>query len=1010
MGSLKIMRDQAYLLKNSLIDELSGLLEYYREENGGKVSEELESLLQKAAQQLDTPYRPQTTVGLQWFDVPAVGRPAGQSQEELQESGVSTVLASAFAGQGKPFAIRCSFGDSPAFSVASGTAKETQAVVRSACQYAQLRPSNYVQPDSSVYRAKAGGTLFFMDSGSSEQKLNREKTENWVDRVSAAMPGEEYAVSFQFDPVEQKWLENQLREANRLRGWLEAYSEMSWQVSGNVGNGIMTTGSVFMEGKKMLEGTDRDSPSYGMSASLSRTLRRSDAKLIAEQLQYHCIRLSQMLRGGAYAVSVSVSAQRADCLAALQSVLSGSLARNGISLRWSTVDVPPLLLPAHSLDLLVCVPEREFPGFSILETEEYDLNHAESSDGGIPAGSLMWNETILRRTFTIPYCELNRHAFICGMTGAGKSNTVCHLLSCVDRPFIVIEPVKGEYRSLCGALKRETRVYTMNVSGDEMLQVNPLWFPLGASLQYHIDSIKTIIASAFDLYAAMPNILEQCLLRTYIKAGWNLITNRNIYEGKLPDDWLYPTISDLCAEIERYLDDSDFEGETKGNYKGALLSRLQSFTSGAKGILLNEPAHISFDEWLEKGVNVVIELDALADDADKCIVMGTILTQYFQYVKYCTVSGAGDGLKHLMVLEEAHHLFAEDSSSEDGSSARKQLVSALSNLLAEIRAYGEGVLIVDQSPTRISTEVIKNTAVKLVHRVDYGKDIEILRDALLLREGDRTIARLGQGQALVRCGTMARSAMIQVPCCETKERFAMEKHPGAAVNSHCLVQSVMNTVLLDDILRMELTKACGLFVNQALFDELPGIRKAFRLLWEQTQRLLYQHGLQELVRSSGQEQLLGRLIPHGLKLSAAEYFPAYICAVVRIYLERLFVLESGGLLEKEWLLLKDYRTVQIHARLIELYSSRQEEQYIRLRTACGQSKFLGILAQLIPLLSGLPACIGSSDTLTPEQEGQARTLIAEKLRYCFYIEPDSDVTKLLGSMLIHYFVKTAERS
>lgn len=1026
MDQESLLHSQGYILEHNMLDRLTGLLEHYeriKDRENNAFPEELGSLLRDAEKCLGSYGIPKREAGLQWSDVLSIGRPAGMDREEAQEfsADISAVLASAL-GCGKDcFAIRYSSWHAPVFSIAleGHASAAAEGIVRSVCGHAELRPSLAEETGAGASRARAECRMIFSDADSSEQKLFREKAENWVDRVASALPGKRYSVELHFQPVDGKWLQGQLEEAGRLCGWLEAYSELSWQVSGNVGNGTNKTDSLLMEAGRTIVGAERDNASYGMSASMTRTLHRNDARRLAEQLSYHCARLNQMLKGGAYAVSLSASAEEKAGLAVLQAVLAGSLGRNGISLRWmsDSGDPAPLLLPVHALDLLVCLPGHEFPGFSIHEAEEYDLNPGTPEEEGVTAGNMLWCETLLPQKFVIPYRELNRHAFICGMTGAGKSNTVCHLLTAMKMPFLVIEPVKGEYRSLSGSLERKTECYTVDVSRQDRLPVNPLWFPMGSSLQYHIDSIRTIISSAFDLYAAMPNILEQCLLRTYVNAGWNLVTSRNIYEGKIAEDRLYPTISDLCHEIEIYLNASDFEGEAKGNYKGALLSRLQSFTSGAKGILLDEPVHMPLEKWLEDGVNVIIELDALADDADKCIVMGTILTQYFQYLKYCTASNAADGLKHILVLEEAHHLFAEDSSAEDGSSAKKQLVASLSNLLAEIRAYGEGVLIIDQSPSRISPEVIKNTAVKIIHRVDYGKDIEMLQNALLLREGDRTVSHLRQGQALLRCGAMKKPAMIQVPCCDAKEQFTMSRQFSTGADEHCLVHSIMDTILLSETFQIELTQAGGLFVNQALFDELTGIRKAMYLLWTQVRRLISQHGFQELISSGSRKSLLGQLTLYGMKRAVKELYPEqkYLCEIIVMYLERLTALEAGAVRmgEKEWRILKDYREVQVHARLREFYTCSHDPGLAKLRAACGPVEYLGILRCMVKELSGLPELFSDSSqpgTLSGEAEKQARMLIREKMKYCFYVEPDHGILDVMESKLLYYFYKKSEKS
>jgi hypothetical protein len=46
------------------------------------------------------------------------------------------------------------------------------------------------------------------------------------------------------------------------------------------------------------------------------------------------------------------------------------------------------------------------------------------------------------------------------------------------------------------------------------------------------------------------------------------------------------------------------------------------------------------------------------------------------------------------------------------------------DLLAEVRAYGEGLVIAEQIPAKLILDVIKNTAVKVVHRLPAADDRE----------------------------------------------------------------------------------------------------------------------------------------------------------------------------------------------------------------------------------------------------------------------------------------------
>ena len=94
--------------------------------------------------------------------------------------------------------------------------------------------------------------------------------------------------------------------------------------------------------------------------------------------------------------------------------------------------------------------------------------------------------------------QLNKHAFICGVPGSGKTTTAFNLLTqlwCYDIPFLVFEPAKTEYRSLLAiqpdsnrfipeqlqklrTLTQELRVYTLGNDLISPFRFNPLKFQL----------------------------------------------------------------------------------------------------------------------------------------------------------------------------------------------------------------------------------------------------------------------------------------------------------------------------------------------------------------------------------------------------------------------------------------------------------------------------------------------------------------------------------------------------
>ena len=631
----------------------------------------------------------------------------------------------------------------------------------------------------------------FFDTKQEEKNKKEEKQlSNWVDMLLHILPREtSYKATVKIEPLDQDERGRIVEEAQKIQKLIDElrlYSEFEWSESMNLGGSYSRPKNVVQKladgAKKIVdEGLIHSKPetingNYGETFGKNMHQKNKEAEQTVQRLEQRLYRLTKALERKAWKVLLCVEAEDEDTIQVVCSSITGALKKENYVIDWRKIKDANILCDEELLPLLR-FPTKEFCGFEFAENEEFSLVSPADFSDGLNIGKILWNGQSVNK-FYLPESALNRHAFICGMTGSGKTNTLFNLLETASVPFIVIEPVKGEYRALVSKYP-DMQVYSMKVESDigknlSMLRINPFWFPENTSIAFHVDSIKTIIASAFEMSAAMPNILEQCIYSIYIKAGWNLITGKNQYAGTIPDELLYPTFIDLLSEIEYYLDHSKFVGETLGDYQGAMTTRLKTFVNSYKGLLLNTTEHPNYAQMM-KGRSV-IELDGLADDADKCLVMGTVLVQYFEYLKQNFHSSSEKKLQHILVIEEAHRLFKnkeKQTASNEGTAADPtgQLVESLSNMMAEIRAFGEGLLIVDQSPTKIAEDVIKNSSTKIIHRIDNERDIKVIKSALLIPEDKISIPSLAQGQAIIRTEGMSRPCKVGIYRSDVKECY-----------------------------------------------------------------------------------------------------------------------------------------------------------------------------------------------------------------------------------------------
>jgi hypothetical protein len=359
--------------------------------------------------------------------------------------------------------------------------------------------------------------------------------------------------------------------------------------------------------------------------------------------------------------------------------------------------------------------------------------------------------------------EINRHVLITGMTGYGKTTTAKHLLTAARAefgvPFLVIEPAKSEYRQLRShpGLRGTLRVYNIGGTGPALpLRLNPFAPVDGAPLGRHIDLLKSVFNAAFPMFAGMPAVLEEAMLDIYADRGWDLRTGRNRALGPRPSRSdvaaLVPTLQDLHDQVEVVLARKGYAGEVNQNMGAALRSRIKSLMVGAKGDALGASRSVPPADLF--GSPSVIELKDLADDEEKSFVMGLLLALLYEYAESRQPDPelAGGQLQHVTLIEEAHRLLRapRPGGGMESGDAQAKAVTMFTDMLAEMRAYGEAFVVADQIPTKLAPEVLKNTNVKIIHRLAAPDDRAVVAASINLTDAQsRHLVTLRPGLAVV---------------------------------------------------------------------------------------------------------------------------------------------------------------------------------------------------------------------------------------------------------------------
>ena len=399
--------------------------------------------------------------------------------------------------------------------------------------------------------------------------------------------------------------------------------------------------------------------------------------------------------------------------------------------------------------------------------------------------------------------SLTSHIFVTGSTGTGKTNTVAKLIKNVclaDEKekvptFLIIEPAKGEYKNLLGGYP-DVKVYGTNPKISELLRINPFEFPENITVSEHIDRLVEIFNVCWPMYAAMPAILKDAIISAYEISGWEIENSTNPINKDL-----FPCFSDVMEQVKIIVNRSEYSIDTKGDYSGALLSRLKSLTNGINGQIFCIDAKTNgelFDS------NVIVDLSRVGAVETKSLIMGLLMLKLQEY-RLSEKQPNGEGLEHITVLEEAHNLLRRTSLEQSGETSNLlgKSVEMITNAIAELRAFGEGFIIADQAPGLLDMAVIRNTNTKIIHKLPDQTDRELVGKSVGLNDAQIIeLSKLERGVAAVYQNDWTESVLCKIEEFEKADKKAV----GLQKNTNVIPQKNIQRELVDYLIGKEIVK------------------------------------------------------------------------------------------------------------------------------------------------------------------------------------------------------------
>ena len=381
-------------------------------------------------------------------------------------------------------------------------------------------------------------------------------------------------------------------------------------------------------------------------------------------------------------------------------------------------------------------------GLAVNESDRASRTYADNVVGGgdIKVGTL--KSSAHSDTIDISLNDLTKHMLIVGTPGSGKTTFSVSLLDRLWKdhhiPFLVIEPAKHEYRALVKSIP-SLQVFTPGKNSISPFVFNPFVPPKNVKLETYKSTLKTAFAAAVSMSTPLDKIFEETVNNCYSDFRW-LDTYTSDNKGRIFN------ITDFIKCFGETFEEIGYTGDAQ-NIGRAGLVRLHSLVN-----LFDNYYSIPIEDLLTKPT--VIELAAIENSDQKALIISLLLLSILAYVN-SNYPGEGN-LRNVILLEEAHVLLDADTNAGEGEANPSAIAQGLlKRMLAEIRSYGVGIVIADQSPRKVTADVVALTDIKIAFRLVEAVDKQILANSTNMSNSqEQRLAKLKPGEAFLFFGRL----------------------------------------------------------------------------------------------------------------------------------------------------------------------------------------------------------------------------------------------------------------
>ncbi len=382
---------------------------------------------------------------------------------------------------------------------------------------------------------------------------------------------------------------------------------------------------------------------------------------------------------------------------------------------WATKELAQLVAPAMI----------ESPGFSVRAWASFDRDPdlLPPTAGG---RTILFGTNESGAPLLLDADRLTSHMIIAGMSGAGKTSLLLGLVDQLDSlgiAWTIIEPAKTD---LSATFAGKANVVDLGRSG---FAFNPFWFPPNGDISGHVERVVSALGAAWGSEEhPLPEILTHATSRAYSARGWDLATSNHPHRSDVSYP-CFPTVREVMDSASVLIAES-YSGEVRSNLQGAIATRLGALCAGARGSLFDTDRPVDVEAIFAS--RTILNLDSLGNQSVQSFTAALLLSLLGE-----VRSGQRSRtLQHVAVIEEAHRLFRRSS---DGFARPGSASQLLGDQLSEMRAAGQGIVLLDQGWSRLADDALMNTGVKIIFRMQLPADRTLAQELFNLNEAQTTM-------------------------------------------------------------------------------------------------------------------------------------------------------------------------------------------------------------------------------------------------------------------------------